>query len=85
MFVPFDPRGAGLLDQLRLTGPSRKLLRNLQPYGVSVYHKPLADLLEGGGVELCKGFYVLTQCPGPNYSMDFGMSQNADEGASDNH
>ena len=85
VFVPFDPRGAGLLDQLRLTGPSRKLLRNLQPYGVSVYHKPLADLLEGGGVELCKGFYVLTQCPGPNYSMDFGMSQNADEGASDNH
>ena len=79
VFVPFDPEGVGLLDRLADGGPNRELLRSLQPYGVSVYHKPLLKLLEEGGVKLSHGFFVLQQCPGSNYDMDFGVVTDVDD------
>ena len=52
-FTVYIPRGDGamLVSQLRNQGPSRKLLRLLDQYAVSVYRKRFEELCDGGAIE----------------------------------
>ncbi|MEG2421563.1 MAG: CRISPR-associated helicase Cas3', partial [Oscillospiraceae bacterium] len=47
LYIP-NGKGANLLEELRRDGPSRKLLRQLGPYGVSVYPNQLSAMLRSG-------------------------------------
>lgn len=79
IFVPFDDQVKKLLEQLRYGGPSRNLLRSLQPYTVAVYERTFRELLGQGALDpIHEGFYALYQAPGPNYDSAMGFQAEAD-------
>jgi hypothetical protein len=78
--VPWTHDAEKWLDRLRFAGPSRDLLRNLQPYGVAVYKSSFLALGQGALVDLGQGFYALPMAPGPNYDRDCGFLTEADAG-----
>lgn len=79
IFVPFDEQAKKLLEQLRFRGPSRDLLRSLQPYTVAVYERAFKELLGQGALDpIHEGFYALHQAPGPNYDPATGFQAEAD-------
>jgi CRISPR-associated endonuclease/helicase Cas3 len=78
VFLPICRRAKHLLDRLRQEGPSRDLLRALQPYTVSVYSPVLQELLSQGALETIQEHYALHQSPGPHYDPAMGFASTAD-------
>ncbi|MEQ8837684.1 MAG: hypothetical protein RID07_12830, partial [Lacipirellulaceae bacterium] len=61
VYVSYGTLGSRLIKQLRHAGPSRKLLRQLQRYSVSVYEQIYKQLIAAGDVELTDhGYAILT-------------------------
>lgn len=59
--VGWDERGRELIDRLPRVGPSRRLIRQLQPYAVQVYPHEFAALQEAGLIRTEGGvIHVLT-------------------------
>lgn len=79
IFVPFDEDAKKLLERLRHGGPSRDLLRSLQPYTVAVYERAFRELQDQGAIDpVHEGFFALHQAPGPNYDAAMGFQADAD-------
>ncbi|MEG1579203.1 MAG: CRISPR-associated helicase/endonuclease Cas3, partial [Oscillospiraceae bacterium] len=78
LYIP-QGKGAELLAELRRDGPTRKLLRQLGAYGVSVYPDQLKALLRTGAAEeIDKGLFVLQNQS--LYHKETGLAIEADEG-----
>lgn len=52
VFVPFGDAGKAAIKALRYTGPSAKVFRQLQPFGVSLFPFALRTLMKAGAAEL---------------------------------
>ena len=75
VFVPYQERGAELIEELRKNGPSRGLLRRLQRYTVSVY-EPVYQQLVGADVEELEhagGYAVLVNPDAYDSEQHFGL------------
>jgi len=79
IFVPWNETARALLDRLRHGGPSRDVLRRLQPYAIAVYDRAFRELQEQGALEAIHDtFFALCQAPGPNYDRQTGFRAEAD-------
>lgn len=79
IFIPLCSRARRLLERLRWEGPSRDLLRALQPYSVSVYDGAFRELASHGAIEVIQeNFHALYQAPGPHYDSATGFRSEAD-------
>ena len=62
------------LEALRLRGPNRETLRNLQPFLVNVYPDSFDRLLKAGAVEqVAEGIHALSQIHAAHYDATFGL------------
>lgn len=79
IFIPWDTTARRLLERLRHAGPSRGVLRALQPYTVAVYERAFRELQQQGALDLvAEGFQALHQAPGPHYHAAMGFRAAAD-------
>lgn len=79
VFLPICQRARRMLERLRREGPSREVLRALQPYSVSVYDQAFRELQSNSALEsIGEGFHALYQAPGPHYDAAMGFTSRAD-------
>jgi len=93
VFIPFDKEGIRLVNTLMEDGPTWGVLRELQPYGVSVFERAVEEMLEGGALRESeaveqevgekqkanhRSYLALHNAPGPYYNCDFGLTTEAD-------
>ncbi len=72
--VPYDDRAIGHIENVRREGPSRDVLRPLQPYTVRIYQKAFQDLQDMGALEqLAPGLHALLPHYGHLYDHSFGL------------
>lgn len=79
VFIPWDDMARRHLERLRHGGPSRDVLRALQPYTVAVYDRAFRELQQQGALDpVAEGFQALHQAPGPHYHAATGFRAAAD-------
>ena len=65
IIIPFDTKAQNLINELEMTTEPMKVLRQLQPYSVSIYKKEFETLENGGVVGLKANVYsVLNEMEG---------------------
>jgi CRISPR-associated endonuclease/helicase Cas3 len=61
IYVPYSKKAERLIEQLRRMGPSRMLLRKLQPFQVQIYTYALETFVNAGAIDKIDNLYVLNQ------------------------
>lgn len=79
VFVPFGDDGKRAIDAVRHGGPTRGSLRTLQPFGVSVSPRDLAELQRVGAVENISDT-ISALISSIHYSDRFGILSSPDDG-----
>lgn len=61
IYVPYNKKAERLMEELRRIGPSRLLLRKLQPFQVQIYPYAIEAFVEAGAIDKIDNLYVLNQ------------------------
>ena len=78
VIIAYDGLAQKLISQLRAEGPTRDLMRRLQPYTVDVYQPQYQRLRDAAAIEQCDNVGILLDLS--LYDANTGLSFSADSG-----